>query len=209
MKADQYVTVAREGTHEAEINRSRFLCSIAPAATEQEAQEFIARVRKEHPTATHNCYAYVIGADASVQKASDDGEPGGTAGVPMLQMLTRREVRYAVAVVTRYYGGVKLGAGGLIRAYGGVVGEALDALGTITRHRYRLATVTVDHQRAGKTQNDLRATGRAVLDVRYGEAVSIEIGLPEADVDAFRAWLADVTAGTAGFELGGEAYGDG
>ncbi|GLX16412.1 YigZ family protein [Streptomyces lavendulae] len=209
MKADQYVTVAREGTHEAEINRSRFLCSIAPAATEQEAQEFIARVRKEHPTATHNCYAYVIGADASVQKASDDGEPGGTAGVPMLQMLTRRDVRYAVAVVTRYYGGVKLGAGGLIRAYGGVVGEALDALGTITRHRYRLATVTVDHQRAGKTQNDLRATGRAVLDVRYGEAVSIEIGLPEADVDAFRAWLADVTAGTAGFELGGEAYGDG
>ncbi|MEU9716380.1 YigZ family protein [Streptomyces sp. NPDC047976] len=209
MKADQYVTVAREGTHEAEINRSRFLCSIAPAATEQEAQEFIARVRKEHPTATHNCYAYVIGADASVQKASDDGEPGGTAGVPMLQMLTRRDVRYAVAVVTRYYGGVKLGAGGLIRAYGGVVGEALDALGTVTRHRYRLATVTVDHQRAGKTQNDLRATGRAVLDVRYGEAVSIEIGLPEADVDAFRAWLADATAGTAGFELGGEAYGDG
>ncbi|EFL13896.1 YigZ family protein [Streptomyces sp. C] len=209
MKADQYVTVAREGTHEAEINRSRFLCSIAPAATEQEAQEFIARVRKEHPTATHNCYAYVIGADASVQKASDDGEPGGTAGVPMLQMLTRRDVRYAVAVVTRYYGGVKLGAGGLIRAYGGVVGEALDALGTITRHRYRLATVTVDHQRAGKTQNDLRATGRSVLDVRYGEAVSIEIGLPEADVDAFRAWLADATAGTAGFELGGEAYGDG
>ncbi|UQX00111.1 YigZ family protein [Streptomyces sp. RerS4] len=209
MKADQYVTVAREGVHETEINRSRFLCSLAPAATEREAQEFIARVRKEHPTATHNCYAYVIGADASVQKASDDGEPGGTAGVPMLQMLTRRDIRYAVAVVTRYYGGVKLGAGGLIRAYGGAVGEALDALGTVTRHRYRLATVTVDHQRAGKTQNDLRATGRAVLDVRYGEAVAIEIGLPEADVDTFRAWLADVTAGTATFELGGEAYGEG
>ncbi|KJY26324.1 MULTISPECIES: YigZ family protein [Streptomyces] len=209
MKADQYETVAREGSHESEINRSRFLCSLAPAATEQEAQDFIARIRREHPTATHNCFAYVIGADASIQKASDDGEPGGTAGVPMLQMLTRRDIRYAVAVVTRYYGGVKLGAGGLIRAYGGVVGEALDALGTVTRHRYRLATVTVDHQRAGKTQNDLRSTGRAVLDVRYGEAVSIEIGLPEADVESFRAWLNDVTAGTAGFELGGEAYGEG
>ncbi|MFJ7159429.1 YigZ family protein [Streptomyces sp. NPDC101118] len=208
MKADQYVTVAREGVHESEINRSRFICSLAPAATEQEAQDFVARIRKEHPTATHNCFAYVIGADAAVQKASDDGEPGGTAGVPMLQMLMRREVRYAVAVVTRYYGGVKLGAGGLIRAYGGVVGEALDELGTLTRRRYRLATVTVDHQRAGKTQNDLRATGRAVLDVRYGEAVAIEIGLPEGDVEAFRAWLADTTAGTAGFELGGEAYGD-
>ncbi|MET9518121.1 YigZ family protein [Streptomyces sp. NPDC002994] len=205
---EQYRTVARAGVHEAEINRSRFLCALAPAATEREAQEFIARVRKEHPTASHNCFAYVVGADASVQKASDDGEPGGTAGVPMLQMLLRREVRYAVAVVTRYYGGVKLGAGGLIRAYGGVVGEALDAVGTITRQRFRLATVTVDHQRAGKLENDLRATGRAVRDVRYAEAVTIEVGLPEADIEPFRAWLADTTAGTAGFDLGGEAYGD-
>ncbi|MFD5624056.1 YigZ family protein [Streptomyces yangpuensis] len=206
MKADQYVTVAREGAHESEINRSRFLCSLAPAATEQEAQEFIARIRKEHPTATHNCYAYVIGADAAVQKASDDGEPGGTAGVPMLQMLMRRDVRYAVAVVTRYYGGVKLGAGGLIRAYGGVVGEALDELGTVTRRRYRLATVTVDHQRAGRTQNDLRSTGRTVVDLRYGAAVEIEVALPEADLPAFEAWLADSTAGTAGLTLGGETY---
>ncbi|WP_236244498.1 YigZ family protein [Streptomyces sp. CC210A] len=205
---EQYLTVAREGVHETEINRSRFLCALAPAATEQEAQGFVARIRKEHPTATHNCYAYVVGADASVQKASDDGEPGGTAGVPMLQMLLRRDVRYVAAVVTRYYGGVKLGAGGLIRAYGGVVGEALDALGTVARRRYRLATVTVDHQRAGKLQNDLRATGRAVRDVSYGDAVRIEIGLPEADVDGFRSWLADATAGTATCELGGEAYGE-
>jgi uncharacterized YigZ family protein len=205
---DEYRTVARAGVHETEISRSRFLCALAPAATEREAQEFIAAVRKEHADATHNCWAYVIGADASVQKASDDGEPGGTAGVPMLQMLLRRDMRYVVAVVTRYYGGVKLGAGGLIRAYGGTVGEALDALGTLTRRRFRLATVTVDHQRAGKLQNDLRATGREVRDVRYGEAVTLEIGLPDADVDTFRAWLADVTAGTAGFELGGEAYGD-
>ncbi|MEU5284499.1 YigZ family protein [Streptomyces sp. NPDC020755] len=205
---EQYRTVARAGVHGCEINRSRFLCSLAPAATEQEAQDFVARVRKEHPTASHNCFAYVIGADASVQKASDDGEPGGTAGTPMLQMLMRREVRYAVAVVTRYYGGVKLGAGGLIRAYGGVVGEALDALGTITRQRFRLATIEVDHQRAGKLENDLRATGRDVREVRYAEAVTIDIGLPDGDVEAFTAWLADATAGTAVLELGGEAYGD-
>ena len=150
----------------------------------------------------------MIGADASVQKASDDGEPGGTAGVPMLQMLMRREMRYVVAVVTRYYGGVKLGAGGLIRAYGGVVGEALDELGTITRQRFRLATVTVDHQRAGRLENDLRATGLAVREVRYAEAVIIEIGLPDSDVESFRSWLADATAGEALLELGGEAYGD-
>ncbi|MGW2514208.1 YigZ family protein [Streptomyces scopuliridis] len=203
---EQYRTVARAGVHETEINRSRFICALAPVATEEEAQEFVARIRKEHPTATHNCFAYVIGADASVQKASDDGEPGGTAGAPMLQMLMRREMRYTAAVVTRYYGGVKLGAGGLIRAYGGAVGEALDAVGTLTRQRFRLATVTVDHQRAGRLENDLRATGRVVRDVRYAEAVTIEIGLPDSEVPAFRAWLADTTAGTAVLELGGEAF---
>ncbi|MFF7690614.1 YigZ family protein [Streptomyces syringium] len=205
---EQYRTVAREGVHEIEINKSRFLCALAPAATEEEAQAFIARVRKEHPTARHHCFAYVLGADGSVQKASDDGEPGGTAGVPMLQMLLRRDIRYAVAVVTRYFGGVKLGAGGLIRAYGGAVGEALDTLGTVTRQRFRLAAVTVDHQRAGKLENELRATGRVVREVTYASGVRMEIGLPEADVESFRAWLADTTAGTAGFELGGEAYED-
>ncbi|WP_329617566.1 YigZ family protein [Streptomyces brevispora] len=205
---EQYRTVARAGVHETEINRSRFICALAPAATEQEAQEFVARVRREHPAASHNCFAYVIGADASVQKASDDGEPGGTAGVPMLQMLTRREMRYVVAVVTRYYGGVKLGAGGLIRAYGGAVGEALDTVGTLTRQRFRLATVTVDHQRAGRLENELRATGRTVREVRYAESVTIELGLPDADVGEFRRWLADATAGEAELELGGEDYGD-
>ncbi|MFD4303009.1 YigZ family protein [Streptomyces albidoflavus] len=205
---DEYRTVAREGVHETEINRSRFLCTLAPAATEEEAQAVIARVRRAHADATHNCYAYVIGADASVQKAADDGEPGGTAGVPMLQMLLRRDIRYAVAVVTRYYGGVKLGAGGLIRAYGGSVGEALDALGTRTRRRFRLASVTVGHERAGRLQNDLRAAGRTIRDVHYGERVTLDIGLPDAEVDAFRGWLADATAGEAEFRADGEAYGD-
>ncbi|MCF3142782.1 YigZ family protein [Streptomyces platensis] len=205
---EQYRTLAREGVHEIEINKSRFLCALAPVATETEAQDFIARIRKAHPTARHHCFAYVLGADGGIQKASDDGEPGGTAGVPMLQMLLRREVRYVVAVVTRYFGGVKLGAGGLIRAYGGVVGEALDTLGTVTRQRFRLVTVTVDHQRAGRVENDLRTTGRTVREVTYGADVRIEIGLPETDLDTFRAWLADTTAGTARLELGGEAYGE-
>ena len=203
----QYVTVDGEGVHETEVSRSRFVCALAPAATEEEARAFIARVRAEHPGATHHCWAYVIGADGSVQKASDDGEPGGTAGTPMLQMLTRREIRYAVAVVARYFGGTKLGAGGLIRAYGGAVGEALDTVGTRVRQRYRMITVTVDHQRAGRLENDLRTSGRAVQEVTYGEEVTIELGVPEAEVGAFRRWLADSTAGTARLALGAEVYG--
>jgi len=202
----RYETVAAEGVHETEVNRSRFLCTLAPAATEEEARAVVERVRARHPGASHNCWAYVLGSDGAVQKASDDGEPGGTAGAPMLQMLTRRGVRYAVAVVTRYFGGTKLGAGGLIRAYGGAVGAALDALGTVTRQRYRLATVTVDHRRAGRLENDLRSSGRTVREVAYGAEVTIRLALPEDDVGAFRDWLADTTAGGARLELGGEDY---
>lgn len=203
---DQYVTVAGEGKHETEVSRSRFVCVLAPAATEEEARAVIARVRADHPGASHHCWAYVLGADGALQKCDDDGEPGGTAGLPMLQMLTRREIRCAVAVVVRYFGGTKLGAGGLIRAYGGAVGEALDAVGTRVRQRYRLVTVTTDHQRAGRLENDLRSSGRPVREVTYGAEVAIEVGLPEAELDAFRGWLADSTAGTARLALGGEVY---
>jgi uncharacterized YigZ family protein len=204
---DAYRTLARPGQHETEVNRSRFLCTLAPAATESAARDVVAEVRAAHADATHNCWAYVIGADAAVQKASDDGEPGGTAGVPMLQMLLRRDMRYVVAVVTRYFGGVKLGAGGLIRAYGGAVGAALDAVGTVTRRRFRLVGITVGHDRAGRLQNDLRAVGHEVRDVRYGEAVGLTVALPDAELPAFRGWLADVTAGSAQVEVGEETYG--
>ncbi|MBA0051145.1 YigZ family protein [Streptomyces sp. AJS327] len=203
---DQYLTVEREGAHETEISRSRFLCSLAPAGDEDEALAFVARIRAEHPTASHHCYAYVLGADSSTRKASDDGEPGGTAGVPMLHMLTRRGVTGVVAVVTRYFGGTKLGAGGLIRAYGGVVGEALDALGTVARRRYRRLTVVTDHQRAGRLENELRGGAYPVLDVRYGAEVALEVGVPEAELDAFRARVADATAGSARVDVGGELY---
>jgi uncharacterized YigZ family protein len=204
---EEYETVAGEGEHETEVKGSRFLCLLAPAADEAAAQQVIARVRAAHPSANHHCWAYVLGADGAVQRSSDDGEPGGTAGLPMLQMLTRRGVRCAVAVVTRYFGGTKLGAGGLARAYGGAVGEALDALGTVSRQRLRLVRVTTDHQRAGRLENDLRAAGRAVREVRYGTEVDIEIALPARDVYAFAAWLADATSGTAALALGEDTYG--
>ncbi|WP_069816982.1 YigZ family protein [Streptomyces sp. TP-A0874] len=199
---EQHRTVAREGRHEIEVRKSRFITTLAPAATEEDAQAVIRRIGTQHADATHNCFAYVIGAGGAVQKSSDDGEPGGTAGVPMLQMLLRRDLRDVVAVVTRYFGGVKLGAGGLVRAYGGAVGQALDALGTVTLRRFRLATITVDHQRAGRLENDLRAAGRAVHAVRYtAERVEIDVGVPENETGEFRAWLADNTAGSAGLAL--------
>lgn len=206
---EQYRTVRREGVHEIEVKKSRFLTTLAPAATEEEALAVLRRVRERHPTATHHCFAYVIGPGGGVQKSGDDGEPGGTAGVPMLQMLLRREVRDTVAVVSRWFGGIQLGAGGLIRAYGGAVGQALDALGTVALRRLRLLAVTADHQRAGRLENDLRAGGHAVRDVHYGEQVTIEVGVAEDEVESFRSWLADATAGTAGLDVGDVTYVEG
>lgn len=205
---DRYLTVARAGVHESEIKRSRFLCALAPADSEEAAQAFVRGVRKEHPGATHHCFAYVIGPDGRLHRASDDGEPGGTAGTPMLQVLLGREVRDTVAVVTRYYGGVQLGAGGLARAYGGAVSAALDEIGTVERRRLALVTVTVDHQRAGRLENDLRAAGHTVRDVSYAADVTFHLGVPEAEADAFRSWLADTTSGTAVCVAEGSAYVD-
>ncbi|WP_405765472.1 YigZ family protein [Actinacidiphila glaucinigra] len=206
---ERYLTIGREHVHENEIKRSRFLCALAPVSGEEAAQEFLARVRKEHAGATHNCYAYVLGAEGRIHRASDDGEPGGTAGTPMLQVLLRREVRDVIAVVTRYYGGVQLGAGGLVRAYGGAVSAALDEVGTVQRQKLALVTVVADHQRAGRIENDLRAAGRAVRGVAYGAAeVRIELGVPQEELAAFRAWLADASAGTAGVEVSGSAFVD-
>jgi uncharacterized YigZ family protein len=206
---DRYLTVARAGVHESEIKRSRFLCALPPAGSEQAAQDFVRRIRKEHPGATHHCFAYVIGPDGRLHRASDDGEPGGTAGTPMLQVLLGREVRDTVAVVTRYYGGVQLGAGGLARAYGGAVSAALDEIGTAERRLLALVTVTVGHQRAGRLENELRAAGHAVRGVSYGgTAVTISLGVPAPGLDSFRSWLADTTSGTADLAVEGSAYVD-
>ncbi|GAA3890608.1 IMPACT family protein [Streptomyces sedi] len=203
---DTYLTVAAEGAHETEVNRSRFLCVLAPAATEEAALARVARARERHPAASHHCFAYVIGSDADVRRASDDGEPSGTAGQPMLNMLLRREARFAVAVVTRWFGGTKLGAGGLIRAYGGAVGAALDAHPLVPRRRLRLATVTVDHARAGRLENEVRALGHPVRDVAYGSEVTLTLALPAAELDGFAAWLASATAGAARLTPGGETH---
>lgn len=203
---DRYLTVARAGVHESEIKRSRFLCTLAPAAGEEAAQAVIRDVRREHPAASHNCFAYVIGPDGRLHRAGDDGEPGGTAGTPMLQVLLGREVRDTVAVVTRYYGGIQLGAGGLARAYGGAVSAALDEIGTVERRRLTLLAVTVDHARAGRLENDLRSAGHVLRDVRYGAAVTLALGVPDGEVGAFTSWLADVTSGAAACETAGSAY---
>ncbi|GAA0427338.1 YigZ family protein [Acrocarpospora corrugata] len=188
-----YTTISEVVEHETEVRRSRFLCALAPAGSEEEARAFIAARRRRD--ASHNCTAYVIGTRA--QRADDDGEPGGTAGTPMLDVLTRRGFADVVAVVTRYFGGVLLGAGGLVRAYGGAVGETLDRASPVRMVPARLVTVTIDHAHAGRLENDLRGSGHPPRGVAYGGQVAFEVAVAESGLPGFTDWLATATAGRA------------
>ena len=195
-------TIRRSGEFELEVKKSRFLCALARVRSEAEAREFVQARRKLHHDARHHCPAFVLGDRGETQKSSDDGEPAGTAGVPMLEVLRRNEITNAVAVVTRYFGGVLLGAGGLVRAYGGAVAAGLDHVGLVERRPVRIVSTTVDYLQAGKLENDLRSSGHQVADVDYGEQVRFDIGVGESQVAEFETWLAEATGGTATISLG-------
>lgn len=200
-------TVAGSGECEIEVRRSRFRCALARVSGEAEAQEFVRRVRKRHWNATHNAYAYIVGEGGQAQKSNDDGEPGGTAGVPMLEVLRRRGLTDTVAVVTRWFGGEKLGAGGLVRAYGSAVSRALDEVGVVELRPVAVMTVTAAHTLAGRLGSDLRGAGHVVRAERYGaDGVVFEVGVPEAGVERFRAWLAETTGGAVGASPSGRAF---
>lgn len=121
-----YFTIVEESIHEIEIKKSRFLCYLIPIETEEEANEYVMKLKKEHYKANHHCWAYILGDNSEIQRMSDDGEPSGTAGIPMLEVLKQKQVTRILAVVVRYFGGVKLGGGGLIRAYSSSVSEAIN-----------------------------------------------------------------------------------
>ncbi|MBQ3433634.1 MAG: YigZ family protein, partial [Selenomonadaceae bacterium] len=153
----KYYTVKGYGEHEIVIEKSRFICYVNRAETEEEAIAFIQQIKKKHWDATHNCSAYLIGEHDQIQKANDDGEPSGTAGVPMLEVLKKKGLKDTVAVVTRYFGGIKLGAGGLVRAYSRAVSEGLNAAGIVERRLMRVMQVTIDYSWLGKVENELRS----------------------------------------------------
>ncbi|AXQ79218.1 YigZ family protein [Streptococcus chenjunshii] len=126
-----YKTIRTNGCFEEEIKKSRFICFLKRVSNETEAKDYIAQIKKEHYKANHSCSAMIIGDNSDTKRSSDDGEPSGTAGIPMLSVLEKQGLTNLVAVVTRYFGGVKLGTGGLIRAYSGTVSKALTAVGLV------------------------------------------------------------------------------
>jgi uncharacterized YigZ family protein len=192
------------GTHrwEEEVRRSRFIATVERAATVEEAAAFVRRVSEEYADATHNCWAYVVGPPGSTARVgmSDDGEPHGTAGRPMLTVLLHGGVGDVAAVVTRYYGGVKLGTGGLARAYGGCLQQALATLPRAEHVEYAQRTVVVSYAGVSAVQHLLPAFEAEVLAQEYLEEVTYALRLPVGQADAFTAAVMDATRGQARVE---------
>ena len=201
-------TVAAAVEHETVVRKSRFVCRIEPVSSVEEAEAVIAGIRKRAWDATHNCTAMVTGLLGDQARSSDDGEPSGTAGIPMLEVLRRRELTDVVAVVTRYFGGVKLGAGGLVRAYSSAVSETLDLVALVRRAALTQVTVEVPHAEAGRYDNLLRDWaghhGATLGEPTYAATAALELWVPEAELARLGDDLAAASAGTLVPVIGAE-----
>ncbi|UZX03356.1 YigZ family protein [Arthrobacter sp. CDRTa11] len=213
-----YTTLAA-GTdfrHEIELKRSRFITVLRRTATEEAAKDLVSGLRREFHDARHHCSAFVLGPDRDVQRSNDDGEPSGTAGTPMLEALVKRETTPGVtdlsdvsAVVVRYFGGILLGAGGLVRAYSESVSAALERAPLVRRCRLRICESSVPHAAAGRLENDLRAAGFVMAETGYGAQDTIlRLAIPDepADIAAATDRVLSLTAGKATLRPGGTEW---
>lgn len=203
---EQYYTVNTDGSDEQIIQKSRFIGYVRRVETEEQAQAFIQEIKKKHHDATHNCSAYMIGEHNQIQKANDDGEPSGTAGVPILDVLKKKDLKDTAVVITRYFGGIKLGAGGLIRAYSSTTSLALNTTGIVERKRMQKLKITVTYPLLGKVENELRNTGYFIETIDYLEQVTFHVLVSLAKVSSFQDWIIDITNDQVVFHLDGETY---
>jgi len=201
-----YYTVKGYGENEIIIDKSRFIAHVSRAKSEEEAQEFILSIKKRHYNATHNCSAYLIGENDQIQKANDDGEPSGTAGVPILEVLKKKRLKDSVVVVTRYFGGIKLGAGGLIRAYGKATSEGLHTTGIVERELVTTMHTKIDYTWLGKIENELRSSIYPIKEIHYLESVEIETYVKDELIDSFTMWMTELTNGQSQTIAGNKLY---
>lgn len=196
-----YHTIQGYGESEIIIQKSRFLTYVSRAETEQQAQDFINNIKEKHKSANHNCSAYIIGEHDNIQKANDDGEPSGTAGVPMLEVLKKQGLQDTVVVVTRYFGGIKLGGGGLIRAYGKATTEGIDAAKVVERKLHHLMKISIDYTWLGKVENEVRNSVYPLKEINYAELVEVMVFTKADEEETFINWMAEMTNGQAKIEL--------
>ncbi|MGY3723911.1 uncharacterized protein, YigZ family [Granulicatella balaenopterae] len=203
---EQYKTIIADGVGEIDVKGSRFIAHMKRAESEVEAQEFIQSVKKEHWKATHNCSAYLIGENDELQRANDDGEPSGTAGVPMLEVLKKNELQNVCCVVTRYFGGTKLGAGGLIRAYTGAVVEGLNQVGVALCSLEQVVRVELQYALVGKLEHFLTTNEIAIVNKEYTDKVAIDCSIPMAEVASFKESVIELLSDQAQFSELDTAY---
>ena len=201
-----YRTIKQNHQHEIEIKKSRFICFLKRIDSEEEAKNFIQQLKKEHWKANHNCSAFVLGERSEIQRSSDDGEPSGTAGVPMLEVLKKNDLINVCAVVTRYFGGTKLGAGGLIRAYSGAVAQAIADIGIVEGRLQQEVLIQLDYSNWGKLENFLTAQKITVEDTQFTDQVVATCMVDETQVPAFEEQITDLLNGQANFTLGEISY---
>ena len=180
---EPYLTIAKNATYEQTIKKSRFICSIARVSSEEEAQQFITSIQAANKKATHNCFAYMIGDNDRIQRESDNGEPSGTAGIPILESLKLAKIHNVVAVVTRYFGGIKLGAGGLIRAYSNTTTEAIHQAGLVQRIKQAILKITVTYALHDPLLYYLKENNLEVAGEEYGVNVETSIYVNETDLE--------------------------
>lgn len=188
-----YYTVKPSGSDEIVIQKSRFIGYVKRVESEEEAQSFIQEIKKKHYDATHNCSAYLIGEHDEIQKANDDGEPSGTAGVPILEVLKKQHLKDTAVVVTRYFGGIKLGAGGLIRAYGSTTSQAIKTTGIVKRQLMKGFSITVDYGLLGKLENVLRNSDHIIETINYLDNVEFIVYVEDGNEEEFQSWIVDLT----------------
>lgn len=193
----EYKTIRKEAQAEQIIERSRFIAHVKPVETRQEAERFIAAVRADYKDATHNVPALVIGDQFQIQWASDDGEPQGTSGAPIVQMLVKEGITNIAVVVTRYFGGIKLGTGGLVRAYTGSAKLGLEAAGLCVVKEMAVLSFKLDYSFLSKAQNMEKKGGFYIEDIIYAEAVTLKIVTNLEQVDTVKELFANLTAGSA------------
>ncbi len=179
----EYRTIYQGGEDEIVEKKSRFIATVIPAETEEEALDFIEKTKKKYWDARHNCFAYVIGERGQLQRCSDDGEPNGTAGKPMLDVLLGNELRNVAVVVTRYFGGTLLGTGGLVRAYSGAVKAGLEASVVITKIMGVKLHIETDYTMFGKIQYILAQRELKILDTVYTDKVELEVLVPKTELE--------------------------
>ena len=201
-----YKTLHEFGMDEVIIDKSKFIGYAKPIKSEEEAIEFVNEIKKKHKDATHNVWAYTVGPAMNIQRYSDDGEPQGTAGIPTLEVIKKEDLRDVVVVVTRYFGGIKLGAGGLVRAYTKGAKVGLEAAKIIEKVMYKEVKIKIDYNQLGKVQNEIMNLGYFIKDTVYEDNVEIIVYSKLEDVEVLTSRMIDITSATAGIVLGDEFY---